>query len=143
MARAPKPKSPGKAAGIKGNKPLCSTPPRQAPRLPDAVMGDARRVAAILPTRLKWLNGTVLHYCFFTGNHHFAVPKKQADAIRVAFAAWKAVGIGLEFQEVAQLSEAEVRIGYNEDDGVSESYVGRDVLDHSSRRIHDTLRLGP
>jgi hypothetical protein len=73
------------------------------------------------------VNGTVVHYCFFTAGH-FAVPKKQADAIRGAFGKWKAVGIGLEFQEVSQLSEAEVRIGYSTVDGSSASAVGRDVL---------------
>ena len=41
-----------------------------------------------MSTRTKWLNGTVLHYCFFTGNSHFAVPKAQADAVREAFATW-------------------------------------------------------
>jgi hypothetical protein len=69
-----------------------------------------------------------LHYCFFGGGSHFAVPKKQADAIRAAFAEWKAIGIGLDFQEVQQLSEAEVRIGYSTADGSSASNVGRDVL---------------
>lgn len=75
------------------------------------------------------MNGTVLHYYFFGAGSHFAVPKVQADAIRGAFAKWKAVGIGLEFQEVNQLSEAEVRIGYSTADGSSASAVGRDVLD--------------
>jgi hypothetical protein len=65
------------------------------------------------------MNGTVLHYSFFQGNSHFAVPKVQADAVRNAFAEWKATGIGLEFTEVNQLSEAEVRIGYSTSDGRS------------------------
>jgi len=56
------------------------------------------------------------------------VPRTQADAIRGAFAKWKAIGIGLEFREVNQLSEAEVRIGYSTADGSSASAVGRDVL---------------
>jgi hypothetical protein len=54
----------------------------------------------------------MLHYCFFGAGSHYAVPKVQAEAIRGAFAKWKALGIGLEFREVTQLSEAEVRIGY-------------------------------
>jgi hypothetical protein len=91
------------------------------------VTADPRRAAAILSTSNKWANGTVLHYCFFTSGH-FAVPKKQADAVRAAFAEWKAIGIGLSFKEVNQLAEAEVRIGYSTADGVSESAVGRDVL---------------
>jgi hypothetical protein len=88
---------------------------------------DANRAAAILSVGSKWVNQTVLHYCFFTTGH-FAVPKTQATAVRTAWATWKAVGIGLEFTEVSKLSEAEVRIGYSEADGSSASGVGRDIL---------------
>jgi hypothetical protein len=109
-------------------KPLCRNLPRPIPQLPANVMADPRRAAAILSIRSKWVNGTVLHYCFFGGGSHFSVPKVQADAVRGAFAKWKAVGIGLEFQEVNQLSEAEVRIGYSLADGSSASAVGREVL---------------
>ena len=109
-------------------KPLCRNLPRPVPQLPPAVTADPPRAAAIIGTHLKWANGTVLHYCFFKGGSHFSVPKVQADAIRAAFAEWKAVGIGLEFQEVNQLSEAEVRIGYSTADGSSASAVGRQVL---------------
>jgi hypothetical protein len=91
-------------------------------------MADPRRAAAIIGTRLKWANGTVLHYCFFGGGSHYSVPNVQADAIRDALAKWRAVGIGLDFQEVHQLSEAEVRIGYSTADGSSASAVGREVL---------------
>jgi hypothetical protein len=109
-------------------KPLCRNLARPVPHLPPAVMANTPRAAAILSTNLKWVNGTVLHYCFFGGGGHFSVPKVQADAIRGAFAKWKAVGIGLEFAEVNQLDEAEVRIGYSMEDGSSASAVGRDVL---------------
>jgi hypothetical protein len=109
-------------------KPLCRNLPRPVPQLPPDVAADPRRAAAILSTRSKWVNGTVLHYCFFGGGSHFSVPKVQADAIRSAFTKWKGVGIGLEFREVSHLSEAEVRIGYSMPDGSSASAVGRDVL---------------
>jgi hypothetical protein len=109
-------------------KPLCRNLPRPVPQLHPSVVTDPRRASAIIRMRSKWLNGTVLSYCFFEEGH-FAVPKMQADAIRDAFAAWKAVGIGLNFQEVEQLSEAEVRIGYSKVDGSSASAVGREVLD--------------
>lgn len=109
-------------------KPFCRNLPRPVPQLPAAVMSDSRRAAAIISTRSKWANGTVLHYCFFTGGSRFATPKAQADAVRDAFARWAAVGIGLGFQEVNQLSEAEVRIGYSTADGSSASAVGREVL---------------
>lgn len=108
-------------------KPLCRNLPRPVRPLPPAVMADPRRAAAIRSIQSKWVNGTVLHYSFFTAGH-FSVPKTQADAVRDAFAKWKAVGIGLQFQEVSQLSEAEVRIGYSTADGSSASAVGRDVL---------------
>ncbi len=90
-------------------------------------MANPLRASAILSTQSKWVNGTVLHYCFFTAGHFF-LPKIQADAVRDAFAKWKGAGIGLEFQEVSQLSEAEVRIGYSTTDGSSASAVGREVL---------------
>jgi hypothetical protein len=69
----------------------------------------------------------VLHYSFFRDGH-FAVPDGQMDAIRKAVDTWKDTGIGLNFQEVDQLSEAEIRIGYSEEDGSSASAVGREVL---------------
>lgn len=122
--KAPSAKRPAKIA-----KPFCSIPPRPKPQLSEAIASDVLRAAAILSTRGKWANKTVLHYCFFTGNSRYKVPNVQANAIRQAFATWKAVGIGLEFQEVNQLSEAEVRIGYSTADGISASAVGRDVLD--------------
>jgi hypothetical protein len=112
------------------SKPFCRMLPRVLPQLRPAVMSDPRRAAAIIATNSKWVNGTVLRFCFFTKGH-FAVPAKQADAVRAAFKNWKAVGIGLEFKEVTQLSEAEVRIGYSVADGSSASSVGRDVLKDS------------
>ena len=42
-------------------------------------------------------------------------------------AEWKGLPIGLEFVEVSDRSEAEVRIGFDQADG-SWSYVGRDIL---------------
>jgi hypothetical protein len=122
-SRSKKP-APSKA----GTKPFCRNLPRRLPDLPAHVLADPPRARAILATKSKWLNGTVLHYAFFKGASHFSVPKTQADAVRDAFAKWKAIGIGLEFQEVDQLSEAEVRIGYSTSDGSSASAVGRDVL---------------
>lgn len=128
MARSTTPKSRKKAGSATSQKPLCSTAPRPPRQLAEAVRVDPRRTSAIFSVSGKWLNNTVLHYCFFTGGSHYSVPKVQADAIRQAFAAWKAVGIGLVFQEVNQLSEAEIRIGYSKADGESASAVGRDVL---------------
>ena len=74
-------------------KPFCSTPPRPQPPLPAAVAADPRRARAILDTRSKWLNRTVLHYCFFTRQ----LPLRRAQGAgrrrsASAFAEWKAPG---------------------------------------------------
>jgi hypothetical protein len=106
---------------------LCALAPRTVRPLSATVMADPIRARSIMVSQSKWMNGTVLHYCFFTSGH-FAVPKRQAAAIRNAFARWKRVGIGLQFKEVKELREAEVRIGYSIKDGGSYSSVGREVL---------------
>ena len=89
------------------------------PSLPPGLHAD--RARAILQGRTKWVNGTVLHFWFDGG------PEPQRDAVRNAFKEWKALGIGLDFTEVARRSEAEVRIAFDQSDG-SWSYIGRDVL---------------
>ena len=128
MANLRESESPSGARGAaRKQRPLCGTPPRRKAPLSDIVMNDPRRARALIIGQSKWANKTVLHYAFFNDGH-FAMPKEQADVVREAFGKWKAVGIGLEFQEVADLSEAEVRIGYSVADGSSASAVGRDVL---------------
>src|SRR6266498_888500 len=128
MARSSKKSSVVAKHGKRGGKPFCKNLLRPVPQLPPAVAADPRRAAAIILGKGKWANGTVLHYCFFGGGSRYAVPKVHADAVRAALAKWKAIGIGLDFQEVNQLSEAEVRIGFSVADGSSASAVGREVL---------------
>ncbi|MEJ0091891.1 MAG: hypothetical protein WDN46_00125 [Methylocella sp.] len=111
--------------GIKTQRHLCSSGPQKVRLLSPAVTANPTRASEILETQSKWVNGTVLHYCFFTDGQ-YAIAADQANAARQAFAKWKSVGIGLNFREVTQLSEAEIRIGYTE--GISQSAVGRDVL---------------
>jgi hypothetical protein len=127
MSRTRSSRSNKAASSKRYPKPLCQNLARTARQLHPAVMANPLRASAILSTQSKWVNGTVLHYCFFTAGH-FSVPKVQADAVRGAFAKWKAIGIGLDFQEVTQLSEAEVRIGYSKEDNSSASSVGREIL---------------
>lgn len=119
--------APAKPASGSG-KPFCRNLARPIRALSAALAANPRRAAAILAVGSKWVNGTVLHYCFFGGGSHYAVPAVQAAAIRTALNKWKAAGIGLEFQEVDQLTEAEVRIGFSLADGSSASAVGRDIL---------------
>jgi len=117
--------------GAKSQGPLqyCAQRPPMVRPLPMGVSAD--QLSAIVRGRSKWLNGSVLHYYFFGGadgsSPAWAVPDSQRAAVRQAFTTWKDLGIGLVFREVTNASEAEIRIGFDQDDG-SWSYVGRDVL---------------
>lgn len=100
------------------------------------------RAQLIILLAKKWVNGTVLHYYFFdkpsdqtavvlengqTEWVPWTTTKAEKDVVREAFRMWKAVGVGLEFEEVKSRDEAEIRIGFMRGDGAW-SYVGRDIL---------------
>jgi hypothetical protein len=74
----------------------------------------------------KWVNGTTLHYYFFTSSSWRGTTAER-DVVRDAFQRWKDIGIGLNFQEVDTPDEAEIRVGFQRGDGAW-SYLGRDVL---------------
>lgn len=110
------------------DNPHCSTSP--PPPLPLPATMPLGRQRAIMVASAKWVSGTTLRYAFFTAdaNQRWApASDAQADVVRDSFREWKELGLGLEFQEVADLGEAEVRIGFDQGDG-SWSYVGRDLL---------------
>ena len=138
QARRAKP--PRKSTSI-SNVRYCNLPPRPAPVLPPGI--DLGRARAIIVGRSMWVNGTVLHYYFFDrdtdgstvrfsdGTTQFVSwvgAAAQQDAVRSAFEEWKDLGIGLEFREVDDRAEAEVRIGFQDQYDGSWSYIGRDVL---------------
>lgn len=85
------------------------------------------RIRLIRLISKKWVNGTKLRYCFFESGSYSA-GSEQKDIVRQGFEVWKKVGIGIKFEEVRNISEAEVRIGFLQGDGAW-SYVGRDVID--------------
>jgi hypothetical protein len=85
------------------------------------------RVRLIRLIAKKWVNGTKLRYYFFESGPYSA-GNEQKDIVRQGFEVWKNVGIGIKFEEVRNISEAEIRIGFLQGDG-SFSYVGRDVID--------------
>ncbi len=100
------------------------------PMVPPRIFGpgfDPRRAAAIIVSDKKWVNGTHLRY------HFMQQPKVKADAdvVRAAFRQWKDLPIGLQFTEVSDADEAEIRITFDRNDG-SWSLVGRDALDSAS-----------
>ncbi len=120
--------------------PHCSTPPEPPLDLPASMPLD--RQQALMTGANKWVNGTVLHYAFFDNAAHRGwgpASDAQTDAVREAFRTWKETGIGLEFQEVSDLAEAEVRIAFDQRDG-SWSYIGRAVLDQPVTR--QTINYG-
>ena len=101
----------------------CVLKPRALPPARPGMPAD--RYEALIRGRSQWVNGTVLHYCFLGTD---AGGADQQQAVRDAFAEWKALGMGLVFEEVAQASESELRIGFRQGDG-SWSYIGRDCLE--------------
>ena len=148
MTKTPKKKQSSKSSEVQpaasGPFHYCEMKPSAPLLLSGNVGGD--RLQAIVLMANKWANGTHLHYFFFTDQNKdgewviFADGTKQwrtwvgADnqrkVVRDAFAQWKALGIGLEFSETTDRSEAEVRIGFMQGDG-SWSYLGKDILDQS------------
>ncbi|MFP4091041.1 MAG: M12 family metallopeptidase [Cyclobacteriaceae bacterium] len=118
----------------------CSLP-LVPPRVFDPVISPAR-AAAIVITENKWVNGTIIHYYFFDqeedGEYGFTPDgervwrtwvgsEEQQNIVREAFNIWKEIGIGLEFKEVNQREDAEVKIGFMQGDGAW-SYLGTYVL---------------
>ncbi len=101
------------------------------PEVPESTFDQtvsAHRASLIRYISKKWVNGTKLRYYFFESGP-FATNNIQKDMVRQGFQIWTEVGIGLGFEEVNQISEAEIRIGFLQGDG-SWSYVGRDVLQY-------------
>lgn len=101
------------------------------------------RLESLIVTRAKWQNATRIHYYFFDNLQTDGTVVRFADGstrfvswvgddtqralVGAAFTQWKALGIGLDFVEVDDRNEAEVRIGFMPGNG-SWSYIGRDVL---------------
>lgn len=118
----------------------CGLTPEPPPIMPAGL--DSGRVRALIAGDARWVNGTVLHYFFFDQQTDTSLVKlpdgtvedaswvgapDQEEAVRRAFQSWRELGIGLEFREVSDRSEAEIRIGFQRGAG-SWSRVGRDVL---------------
>ena len=99
------------------------------PELPPREMDSeisAERESLIRYTGRKWVNETVIKYYFFESGP-YGGPQKQIDLVEQGFQEWRDVGIGLTFERVSSIDDAEVRIGFLQGDGYW-SYVGTDVL---------------
>ncbi len=103
---------------------------------------NSGRQKLILVSDKKWNNGTVLHYHFFDeesdgeevllskGTKKFITYKggtSEKKIVRKAFKVWKDIGLGLDFVEVKDRFDSELRIGFMKGDG-SWSYLGRNAL---------------
>ena len=113
---------------------LCAEPPEAAPPPPPPSLAGPR-LSAIMVTRDKWVNGTVLHYCFVD---RAASLRGQMDVVRRAFAHWKAQGIGLQFVESTNPHAAEIRITFRQSG--SWSFVGS--ANTRSRPPEPTMNFG-
>ena len=70
---------------------LCSQPASIPRHLPDDLL--AERASAIRTADKKWVNGTVLHYCFLNRsiNPKWLWRDNQKQIVRWAFGVWKAL----------------------------------------------------
>jgi len=99
------------------------------PILPEKKFGHEvsnHRARLIRTAEKKWVNGTVLHYCFLDEST-LKGDDAQKKVVRDAFDVWMSIGIGIKFLEVDSPDDAEIKIGFDQNDG-SWSYVGRDIL---------------
>ncbi|MCH0565988.1 MULTISPECIES: M12 family metallopeptidase [unclassified Streptomyces] len=119
----------------------CSLPQQSVPAFAPGL--TAERLGALAAGRRRWVNGTMLHYHFFDAGTDASVIRvpgtgrtrrvpwtgspEQREVVRDGFRAWQDLGIGIGFAEVADRSEAELRIGFQQGDG-SWSAVGREAL---------------
>jgi hypothetical protein len=100
--------------------------PKVPPRTFDPSVSP-ERARLIRSIAKKWVNGTKLRYYFFESGPNSG-GNEQKEIVRQGFEVWKKVGIGIKFEEVRNISEAEIRIGFVQGDGAW-SYVGRDTID--------------
>ena len=127
---------------IKGDEedkaPSCCLPVVPDRQLDDNI--DPNRESLIRYVEKKWVNHTVLHYHFLDAPDAWQGDESQKQIVRESFAAWKALGIGLEFREVGASADAEIRIAF--EPGGSWSYVGRDAIDLISNHNDRTMNFG-
>jgi len=122
-----------------GNKELlCCLP--VVPDRPLDTNIDHNRESLIRYIEKKWVNHTVLHYHFLDTPNAWRGDESQKQVVRESFAAWKALGIGLEFREVDTSADAEIRIAF--EPGGSWSYVGRDAIDLIPNHNDRTMNFG-
>jgi hypothetical protein len=104
------------------------------------------RAKMILLTIKKWINGSKLKYYFFDSKKDnspisWSAANPQKEVVRNAFGAWKNIGIGLVFEETTDRHDAQIRIGFDSNDG-SWSLLGTDVVDVERSPDQRTMNFG-
>lgn len=103
---------------------VCALPPTPDRSFDAEVSHD--RARSIISLEGFWVNRTNLHYYMFDSGT-FGGGRNQQDVVREAFDVWKSTGIGLQFNEVDSIEDAELRIGFRRGGG-SWSYIGKVAL---------------
>jgi hypothetical protein len=101
---------------------------------------DPNREALVRYIEKKWVNHTVLHYHFPNAPEAWQGGEAQKQVVRESFTEWKDLGIGLEFREVSDPADAEIRIAF--EPGESWSTVGRDAIDLVPNPNDRTMNFG-
>ena len=131
--------SPGYVKGGEDTEGLiCGLPPVPDRELDDRV--DPGRESLIRDNEKKWVNRTLLHYHFLNAPAGWRGGESQKQVVRESFTAWKSLGIGLQFREVSDSADAEIRIAF--EPGGSWSYVGRDAIDLIPDETDRTMNFG-
>ncbi len=116
----------------------CGLPVVPERKLDDNI--DRNRESLIRYIEKKWVNKTMLRYHFLKTPDAWQGDESQKQVVRESFTAWKGLGIGLEFKEVNEPADAEIRIGFEQDG--SWSYVGRDAIDLITDHNDRTMNFG-
>ncbi|MBZ8180646.1 M12 family metallopeptidase [Oscillatoria salina] len=137
-----RPGDPGEAVEKETGRFYCALHERPTRVFAPGVTSERERLINLLGN--KWVSGTVLRYYFFdrdtdgqsvllsdgtTQWHTWVGNEAQRAVVQRGFEAWKNVGIGINFQEVNDREEAEIRIGFMRGDGAW-SWLGREILEH-------------
>lgn len=114
------------------------------PEVPDRKLDDnidVNREYLIRYIEKKWVNHTVIHYHFLESPEEWRGDESQKQVVRDSFKQWKELDIGLEFDEVSDRNDAEIRIAF-ESGGGSWPYVGRDAIDLIPNHDERTMNFG-
>jgi Astacin (Peptidase family M12A) len=122
----------------------CSMPKMPERTFDPSVSNDRQRL--IVQNSVRWPNGRILTYYFFNpskdGSPKIWAPRSKSKAmVKQAFDIWTAVSIGISFKEVTNSKEADIRIGFDPNDGAW-SYLGREIIESITNKKQRTMNLG-